>query len=136
MTTRYRTIEVVRASWGAALLIAPDSVLRATRSGPVDTPSRTVTRILGARQLIQAVLSGSRPSRAVLALGVGVDSVHALTACALAVSDRRRARAGCTDAAIAAGWAAMGWRDLRRDRQRPSAPPPRRSPLTAADGAG
>ncbi|MCV7071669.1 hypothetical protein MJO55_27140 [Mycolicibacterium rufum] len=136
MSARYRAIEVVRASWGAALLIGPDRVLHVTASGPVDTPGRAVTRILGARHLVQAALSGLRPGSGVLAWGVGVDAVHAVTALLLAAVDRRRARAGCTDAAIAAGWAALGWRDLRRDRQRPSTPLPGRPTSTAADGAG
>ncbi|AFM19932.1 hypothetical protein Mycch_5247 [Mycolicibacterium chubuense NBB4] len=118
---KYRGFEILRGSWGAVLLIAPDRVLRATRSGPIDTKSRTVTRILGARHLTQAALSGLRPSPEVLAMGVWVDAVHALTACALALSDRRRARAGYTDAAVASVWAAAGYRDLRHGRATPRA---------------
>jgi hypothetical protein len=113
---RFRGIEILRGLWGAALLIDPDRVLRATDSQPVDTDSRVVTRILGARQLLQAVLSGLRPSPEVLAMGVWVDSVHSLTAIALAFSDRRRARAGYTDAAIAGVWAAAGYHELGRAR--------------------
>ncbi|MCV7216058.1 hypothetical protein H7J51_12285 [Mycobacterium crocinum] len=116
---RYRVIEILRAAWGVALLIAPDRVLRATDSGPVDPPSRTVIRILGARQLTQATLSGLRPSPEVLAMGVWVDTVHALTASALALGDRRRARAGCTDAAIAGVWAGAGYHELRKGRATP-----------------
>jgi hypothetical protein len=97
----YRGIEILRAIWGAALLVDPVRALDATDSAPVDTASRAVARILGARQLVQAILSGLRPSPEVLAMGVWVDTVHALTAAALALSVRRRARAGYTDAAIA-----------------------------------
>jgi hypothetical protein len=78
----------------------------------VDTKSVVVARILGARQLTQATLSGVRPSPEVLAMGVWVDAVHALTALGLAVVDRSRARAGLTDTAVAALWAAAGYRDL------------------------
>jgi hypothetical protein len=116
---RYRGIEILRAAWGAALLIEPDRVLRSTHSGPVDPPSRTVTRILGARQLGQAALSGLRPSPEVLAMGVWVDSVHALTASALALGDRRRVRAGCTDAAVAGVWAVAGYHALKQGRTTP-----------------
>ncbi|BBX67531.1 hypothetical protein [Mycolicibacterium psychrotolerans] len=119
LSGRYRPAEIVRAGWGTALLVAPDRVLDATRSGPADSTSRGVARVLGARHLVQAVLSGLRPDRDVLALGVWVDAVHALTASLLAVGDRRRARVGCTDAAIAAGWAVTGYRDLRRGRVPP-----------------
>lgn len=129
MSTSYRAIEVVRATWGVGLLAVPDRVLYATDSGPVDTPSRVVTRVLGARQLTQAALSGLRPSPDVLAMGVWVDAVHALTATALALSDRRRVRAAGTDAVIAGGWALAGYRDLRRHR--PAAQQRRRDALAA-----
>ncbi len=125
----YRGIEIVRALWGAALLIDPDRVMRATDSGPVDAPSRVVARILGARQLVQAALSGLRPSPEVLAMGVWVDTVHALTACTLALSVRRRARAGYTDAAIAGVWAAAGYHELGRGRATPRAHQRRRDQL-------
>jgi hypothetical protein len=109
-----RDIEIVRGVWGVALLADPDAVLRGTDSEPVDTASKVVARILGARQLLQAALSGLRPSPEVLAMGVWVDVVHALTAATLALSVRRRARAGYTDAAVAGVWAAAGYRDLKR----------------------
>jgi hypothetical protein len=85
----------------------------------VDTKSVMIARILGARQLTQAALSGFRPSPEVLAMGVWVDAVHASTALALAVIDPSRARAGLTDAAIAGIWAGAGYRDLARARAGP-----------------
>ena len=120
-TRSYRGIEILRGTWGAALLLAPDRVLRATGSQPIDTPSVVVARILGARQLLQATLSGLRPSPEVLAMGVWVDAVHALTASALALRVRARARAGYTDAAIASVWAAAGYHDLNRGHATPRA---------------
>ncbi|KMO73256.1 hypothetical protein [Mycolicibacterium chubuense] len=119
LSGRYRTVEIFRAAWGAALLIAPERVLNATHSAPVDAASRVVTRVLGARHLVQAALSGLRPDPDVLAMGVWVDAVHALTASLLAASDPRRARAGYTDAVIAGGWAVAGCHDLRRGRVAP-----------------
>ncbi|WP_333890164.1 hypothetical protein [Mycolicibacterium gadium] len=110
----YRGIEVLRALWGAALLIDPDRVLRVVDSDGVDGRSRAVVRILGARQLVQASFSGLRPSPEVLAMGVWVDTVHSLSAVALALAVRRRARAGYTDATIAGAWSAAGYRDLSR----------------------
>jgi hypothetical protein len=80
----------------------------------VDTKSVVIVRILGARQLTQAALSGFRPSPEVLAMGVWVDAVHTSTALALAVIDRSRARAGLTDAAVAGIWTGAGYRDLAR----------------------
>lgn len=53
-----------------------------------------------------------------------VDAVHALTALGLAVADRHRARAGLTDAAMAALWAAAGHHDLAPSS---ATPPDRRT---------
>ena len=95
----------------------------------VDTKSLAVARILGARQLTQAALSGLRPSPEVLAMGVWVDAVHAMTAFGLAVLDRSRARAGLTDTAIAGLWAVIGYRDLVSAQPTPPAHQRRRDQL-------
>jgi hypothetical protein len=109
---RLRRIEFARGAWGVALLVAPQRVLQGVHRVDVDTKSIVTARILGARQLTQATLSGFRPSPEVLAMGVWVDTAHALTALGLAVVDRPRARAGLTDAAVAGVWAAAGYCDL------------------------
>jgi hypothetical protein len=118
---QYRGVEVLRGGWGAALLAAPDHILGLLHGVRVDSKSRVVARILGARHLTQAVLSGYRPSPEVLAMGVWVDTVHALTALGLAVLDPTRARAGLTDTAIGAMWGAAGYQDLRAARATPPA---------------
>jgi hypothetical protein len=111
---RSRPIEAVRAAWGVALVICPDTVLSTVHGLHVDGRSRVIARILGVRHLVQATLSGFRPSSEVLAMGVWVDAVHAVTALGLAAVDRDRARAGLTDTAIAALWAGAGEHDLAR----------------------
>jgi hypothetical protein len=125
----YRGIELLRGGWGAALLVAPDRVLGVVHGLDVDTKSRVVARILGARQLTQAVLSGFRPSPEVLAMGVWVDAVHAITALGLAAADRHRLRAGVTDTVIAGLWAGAGYRDLTHARATPPAHQRRRDRL-------
>jgi hypothetical protein len=109
---RVRRIEVLRAVWGGAMLFAPGPVLRRIHGVRVDGPSLAVARVLGARHLAQATLSGLEPTAAVLALGVWVDSVHAASAVGLAVVDKSRVRAGLTDAVVAGAWASFGYRDL------------------------
>lgn len=126
---RSRKIELVRAAWGAALLVAPRPVMQNVHHVRVDTKSVVVARILGARQVAQAALSGVRPSPEVLAMGVWVDAVHALTALGLAGLDRSRARAGLTDSAVAAIWAGAGYRDLRRAGATPPSHQRRRDQL-------
>jgi hypothetical protein len=126
-----RKIELFRATWGAALLIAPRLVMKRVHHVRVDTKSVVVARILGARQLSQAALSGVRPSPEVLAMGVWVDAVHSLTALGLAAVDRSRVRAGLTDTAVAALWAVAGYRDLAGARPAPAAYQRRRDRLAA-----
>lgn len=116
-----RAIELVRAAWGLSLLVSPATVLKRFHGVRVDDESIVIARILGARHLTQASLSGLNPSPEILAGGVWVDGVHSLTAAALAVVDRDRVRAGVTDAAIAALWAAFGWHDLRSGNVPPRA---------------
>jgi hypothetical protein len=108
-----RPIELLRAAWGASLLLFPRAVLEHVHGVRVDRKAVLIARILGARHMAQASLSGLDPSPEILAGGVWVDSVHSLTAVGLAGVDRRRARAGVTDAVIAALWAVFGWHDLR-----------------------
>lgn len=115
---KIRAIELIRAGWGAVLVAAPAEVLDHIHGVQVDRKALVVTRILGARHLAQALLSGVNPGPEVLAAGVWVDTVHSATALGLAVADRRRARGGVTDAAVAASWAALGWRHLRAGRAR------------------
>lgn len=113
--TTVRRIEVVRGTWGLVMLAGPTPLLRAISID--DDPVMIWTgRVLGARHLTQAVLSGARPSPEGLAMGVWVDAVHALCALGLAASSRRRAAAGIFDAVAATGWAVAGYRDLVNPR--------------------
>jgi len=108
-----RAIEVVRAGWGLALLLAPSQVLRALE-GRGNRRTRTVTRLLGARQLSQAAWSGLRPSRSVLVGGAVIDLVHAGTAMVLGVVDDRWRHVALSDAGIALAWGLAGLRDSGR----------------------
>lgn len=115
-----RPIEIARAGWGLALLLAPGPVLRHVHGVRVDRTSLVVARVLGARHLAQAVLSGVDPSPEVLAMGVWVDGAHATSAVGLAALDHARVRAGLLDGGLALGWAAAGWHALARpDAQSP-----------------
>jgi hypothetical protein len=76
------------------------------RYGPAAV--RTVTGILGARHLAQALLTADRPARAVLALGVEVDAAHCASMILLGLLSGRWRTAAFTDALLAGAFAAAG----------------------------
>jgi hypothetical protein len=83
------------------------SVLAARqRYGPAAV--RTVTGILGARHLAQALLTAGRPARAVLALGAEVDAAHCASMIVLGLLSGRGRTAAFTDALLAGSFAAAG----------------------------
>jgi hypothetical protein len=77
-----------------------------------------VVRILGARQLIQALVTRLRPTATVLTLGAWVDGTHAASMVALAWGHPRWRRAALTDAVTAAALAAAGAAAAKRERGR------------------
>ncbi len=85
-------------------------------------------RVLGGRQLVQAVGTGADPTATVLAVGVSVDVLHGLTMVVLALVDRHRRRVALGDALIAAAFAwagvvlAAGERHRRPRQPDPGAP--------------
>lgn len=115
---KFRGFELVRAGWGAVLLAAPAEVLTRIHGVQVDRQALVVTRILGARHLVQASFSGLNPSPEVLAAGIWVDTVHSMTALGLAAVDRHRARGGIVDGLVAGLWAVVALRQLHRGNAR------------------
>ncbi len=110
-----RRIELLRGAWGLTLLLLPVRVLSAADTEG-DRAITWIGRVLGARHLTQAVLSGARPSPEVLAMGVWVDGAHALWGLGLAASGPGRTVAGIADAVAALGWAGAGYHDLVNPR--------------------
>jgi hypothetical protein len=106
-------LTLARAAYGLLLTTAPGLVVRAYGGQPVPA-DRTVARILGWRQLIQAAACAGAPEAQVLLLGVEADAAHALSAVALAAADRPRRRAGLTEALLASSLAAAGVAAARR----------------------
>ncbi|MFI7427694.1 hypothetical protein ACIBPB_11980 [Micromonospora sp. NPDC049836] len=96
----------VRLVWAGLLLLAPGALLRPV--GPATTAALTTLRVLGARHLVQTIVTSWRPTRAVLAAGAAVDGIHAVTALALAAADPRQRHAALADSAVATCWAALG----------------------------
>lgn len=117
--SRLRALSPVRAVVGIARLAFPHTLIPGLAAGPLSDRGQRVLRVLGARQVAQAVITGRTPTRAVLLLGAEVDVAHAASMIGLAVFERRYRRAALGDAAIAAAFAVAG---AVAARTRPSQP--------------
>ncbi len=117
MTATVRGLQIVRATYGAALVLAPGPAIRlATGRLPSQRACR-VARVLGTRHLIQAALTAAAPWPAVLAIGGQVDAVHTASMMLVAVVSRAGRRAALTDALTEAALTAAGFSASIRARE-------------------
>lgn len=99
-------VEMVRGAYGLCLLVAP-RLLAGRVMGLSMTPGVVaVIRILGARHLAQALLLLRTRRQLVTDLGATVDVLHALSLLGVGVVTDSPRRAGLSDAAVAASFAA------------------------------
>ena len=99
--------------WGALLLIAPGRLLGALAGGRIDARVSAIARVLGAREVVQALATGRRPTRRRLHAGALVDGAHAASMVALAASGVGPRRLTLTSAATATAFAAAGIAESR-----------------------
>jgi hypothetical protein len=100
-----KPLELVRAAYGMCELLAPDYVSGRLLGEVPDGRTRVVIRILGARHLVQAVLT-VRAGRAAHLVGGSVDTVHAASMVVLAALDSRYRKSAGVNAALALVFAA------------------------------
>jgi hypothetical protein len=110
---------VIRAGYGAALLLATDRMIRLVTGRPAKSRTRIVVRLLGVRHLAQAVAAGLRPSTLLLALGAEVDLAHAASMLGVAALAPSQRRAGIADAVVAVAFAAAGAALTQELRKKP-----------------
>jgi hypothetical protein len=103
-------LPATRASYGATLVLAPGAVIYLATGRLPERRARRVAQLLGARHLIQAGVSAVAPVPAVLAVGAGIDSVHAASMLILAAVGRGTRRATLTDGLAETLLAASGFR--------------------------
>jgi hypothetical protein len=104
-------------AWGAACLVAPARIAATLSAAPVDRRTVVVTRVLGARHVLQGVVSGLEPSPGLLLWGGLADLAPTASALALGALSTTRRRLAFIDSVIAAGWGVSSLRDRRRVRQ-------------------
>lgn len=101
-------LTLVRAAWGAALLLAPGRVLSALPHQQIDRSACAFARVLGARNLAQAAVIARRPTRGWILAGAAVDATHATTMVALALLKPDRRKLALTNIATAGAFASAG----------------------------
>ena len=107
-----KVLPVVRAGYGMVELAAPGLLAERLLGQRLDPPARLIARILGARHLAQACLSGPAPTAAVLAL-------HTASMIGVAVLSRQWRPAALISAAAATGFATAGGLATRNARRHP-----------------
>ena len=106
-------VEGVRALLGAVDLVRPGLLAVPPGRGGRPFPS-ALHRVLGARQIAQAVLTAS-VGDAARPLGGGVDALHALSMVVVAACSSRYRRAAITQVVLASGLALLEFRTAPSD---------------------
>jgi hypothetical protein len=106
MTARW--LSIVRAGYGVVLLAVPGPLLTRVTGGPVSARVRAVARVLGARQVAQAMICGIAPSSRLTEAGAAVDGLHAASMLALAGAEPRLRRALLAESVIATALGSAG----------------------------
>jgi hypothetical protein len=104
-----RALQVTRASYGVALVMAPGLVTYLATGRFPGRRARRVTQVLGARHLVQAAITAFVPLPEVLVLGADVDALHAASMFVLAAADHAARPAALTDALAETAFAGAGF---------------------------
>ena len=100
-------VGLVRAAYGAVLLLAPARVLELYGGPAEDGTAQTVARFLGGRHVLQAIVTrGGKFS----SLGAVVDAMHAASMFALAMTSAEYRKPAIIDGSVATTFAATGMR--------------------------
>lgn len=113
MTKRSGNVEYATRIWaastaviGTVTLIRPHAV--ASFVSGAHRPNDTIVRVLGTRQLVQAIVLSIRPRPLVIAGAITVDVLHAVSMVGLTVLEPAYRRSALASAATAAASAAAG----------------------------
>ena len=103
-------LNAVRLSLGTAHLLVPSLGRELVPHQEIDWGARRVVQVLGARQIVQTLLTSHGANRAVWYLGAEADITHALSMIGLAITSRHWRRLALVEAALGCGLATIGWR--------------------------
>ena len=112
-----RVTAAVRAGYGLVLLLVPDRFLAVGARPPIPASAVAVARVLGARHVLQSIVTVAVPTGRVVGAGAALDALHGSTDVALAALSPRWRRIALADAALAAVLAAAGGSRWRAGRE-------------------
>jgi hypothetical protein len=104
-----RRLQLARAGYGVALVMAPGLVSYLATGRFSGRRARRVAQLLGTRHLAQAAVTAAVPVPEVFELGAAVDTVHAASMVMLAPASGTAWRAVLVDALAEAVFAAAGF---------------------------
>ncbi len=103
-----RALRLLRAAYGAALVAAPIRVVQVSGGSATDDVALFAARALGARHVVQALLTGDHPGPIRRTTGALVDALHAATMFAVAATDSARRRPALLDGSVATAFCLAG----------------------------
>ena len=109
---RVLTGPLLRAALGGVLLAFPRTITDALVPDG-DEGDRVLVRLLGARHVVQAVVTAARPTPAVLTAGAATDLLHGATALGYAALSPEHRRAALISAGVAFTFGTSGLRQAR-----------------------
>jgi hypothetical protein len=104
----------VRGVWGLALLMAPGRLTRPLATRPPTPTLRSVVRVLGAREVVQAAVISLRPDRRVLIGAAVVDAMHSTSMILLAAREAKYRRLAGASAMVSTLLGTATVREARR----------------------
>lgn len=107
MDTSLRCITLLRVSVGGACAVFPGRLASVAEGHPAASLSRLLARVLGVRQLVQAVLTITAPELITPLRSAAIDGLHAATMALLASASRRHRRAALVNTALAVTFCAV-----------------------------
>jgi hypothetical protein len=103
--SRWRPVDAARLLLGLSALVHPQALLRPAGSGD-EAGVRTVTRVLGARYVVQSAVGLVLPTRRVARIDAAVDLAHAASMVGAAQVFPRHRRLALSSGALALAFAA------------------------------
>lgn len=110
-----RRAALVRAAYGAVLLLAPDSLVEGVAGGETGRAFSVLRRLLGVRHLLQAFVLRDAECSLAKGAGAGTDLIHAASLLPFVALDGSKRRVYVVDFFVEVAFAAVDGRSALKD---------------------